>query len=86
VLHADDPLGSVARRSNPAVGSADERGHHLEAPLRHVRGLAPEVGQPEVDVELQEVDAGGRRTWFERDLVGRTLRDTFVGATTLRAR
>ena len=40
-----------------AVRSPDERGHDLEAPLRDVDGLAPEVGQAEVDVELEEVDA-----------------------------
>ena len=31
----------------------------LEVPLGHLARLAPEVGEPEVDVELEQVDAGG---------------------------
>ena len=41
-----------------AVGRPHERGHDLEVPFGYVRGLAPEVGEPEVDVELEQVDAG----------------------------
>src|SRR5438132_12302701 len=39
-----------------AVGRAHEGGHDLEIPVADVRGFAPEVGKPEVDVELQQVD------------------------------
>ena len=42
-----------------AVRGAHERGDHLEVPLRDLGGLAPEVGQTQVDVELEQVDAGG---------------------------
>jgi hypothetical protein len=42
-----------------AVGGPHERGDDVEVPLRDVGGLAPEVGQAEVDVELEEVDSGG---------------------------
>jgi hypothetical protein len=42
-----------------AVGGANERGDDLEIPLRDVGGLAPEIGQAKVDVELEEIDAGG---------------------------
>src|ERR1041384_490533 len=41
------------------VGGAHEGGDHLEVPLGDVAGLAPEIGEPEVDVELEEVDARG---------------------------
>ena len=41
-----------------AVGGAHERGDDVEVPLGDVCGFAPEVGEPEVDVQLQEVDAG----------------------------
>jgi hypothetical protein len=41
-----------------SVGRPHERSHDLEVPLRDVARLAPEVGEPEVDVELQEIDAG----------------------------
>ena len=39
-----------------AVCSANERCDDLEAPVRHVDRLAPEVGEPEVDVELEQID------------------------------
>src|SRR5690349_12655116 len=42
-----------------SVGGAHEGGDHLEVPLGDVGGLAPEVGEPEVDVELEKVDARG---------------------------
>src|SRR4051812_46068893 len=42
-----------------AVGGPHERGDHVEVPLGDVGGLAPEIGQAQVDVELEEVDAGG---------------------------
>src|SRR5688500_15700383 len=42
-----------------AVGGAHERGDDFEVPLGHLARLAPEVGEPEVDVELEQVDAGG---------------------------
>ena len=41
-----------------AVRGADERGDDLEVPLRYVGGFTPEVGQAEVDVELEKIDAG----------------------------
>ena len=41
-----------------AVGGAHERRHDLEVPLGDLVRLAPEVGEPEVDVELEQVDAG----------------------------
>ena len=39
-----------------AVGGAHERGDDVERPLADARGLAPEVGEPQVDVELEQVD------------------------------
>src|SRR5436305_1863515 len=42
-----------------AVRGAHERGDDVEIPLRDLAGLAPEVGQAEVDVELEQIDAGG---------------------------
>src|SRR5262249_50802102 len=41
-----------------AVRRAHERGHNLEIPLGDVVRLAPEIGEPEVDVELEQLDAG----------------------------
>ena len=41
-----------------AVGRAHERGDDLDVPLGDLVRLAPEVGEPEVDVELEELDAG----------------------------
>src|SRR5262245_459680 len=41
-----------------AVGGAHEGGHDLQVPLRDVGRLPPEVGQAEVDVELEQIDAG----------------------------
>ena len=43
-----------------AVRSAQEGGDDFEIPLRHVERLAPEVGEAEVDVELEQVDSDGR--------------------------
>src|SRR5438552_11198860 len=42
-----------------AVGGPDEGGHDVEVPVRHLEGLPPQVGEAEVDVELEEVDPGG---------------------------
>src|SRR5689334_16675704 len=42
-----------------AVGGAHEGGDDLEVPLRYLACLAPEVGEAEIDVELEEVDPGG---------------------------
>jgi hypothetical protein len=42
-----------------AVGRAHERAHDLDVPLRDLTCLAPEVGETEIDVELEEIDA----TW-----------------------
>ncbi len=41
------------------VRRPQERGDDVEIPVRHVEGLAPEVGEAEVDVELEKVDPGG---------------------------
>ena len=38
------------------VGGAHERGDDLEVPLGDLGRLRPEVGEPEVDVELEELD------------------------------
>src|SRR4051794_25731026 len=56
-----------------AVGGADERGDDVEVPLADLRRLAPEIGQPEVDVELQQVDPGRslRHVRKRRRAVGR---------------
>ena len=40
-----------------AVRSTDESRDDLEAPVGDVDGLAPEVGEPKVDVELEQVDS-----------------------------
>ena len=40
-----------------SVGSAHERRDDLDVPLVDLGGLPPEVGQAEVDVELEQVDA-----------------------------
>src|SRR5262245_32280642 len=42
-----------------AVGGADEGRNHVELPFADLVRLAPEVGEAKVDVELQQVDAGG---------------------------
>src|SRR5438552_16032065 len=41
-----------------AVSGAHERRDDLEVPVGDLGGLAPEIGEPEVDVELEQVDAG----------------------------
>src|SRR5581483_6588253 len=51
-----------------AVGGAHERGDDLEVPLGHVGGLAPEVGEAKVDVQLEQVDPG--RTWHALSVRG----------------
>src|ERR671936_1711668 len=40
-----------------AVGRAHERRDDLEVPLADVGRLPPEVGKPEVDVQLEQIDA-----------------------------
>jgi hypothetical protein len=40
-----------------AVSGTEKRGDDLEVPFLHPAGLAPEVGEPEVDVQLEELDA-----------------------------
>src|SRR5215218_6346198 len=40
-----------------AVGRAHERRDHLEVPFADVGRLPPEVGEPEVDVELEQIDS-----------------------------
>src|SRR5919202_6616977 len=42
-----------------AVGGAHERGYDLDVPLGDVAGLPPQVGETQVDVQLEQVDAGG---------------------------
>ena len=57
-----------------AIGGPHERGDDVEVPFADVGGLAPELGEAEVDVQLKEVDA--RRVICHcvhaRDRVGRT--------------
>jgi hypothetical protein len=45
-----------------AVGGPHERGDDVEVPILDVGCLPPEVGETEVDVELEEVDPG-RSLW-----------------------
>src|SRR5262245_47889133 len=42
-----------------AVGRPHERGDDLEVPLGDLAGLAPEVGEAKVDIELEQVDPRG---------------------------
>src|SRR4029079_17364362 len=42
-----------------AVSGPHEGGDDLEVPFRDIGSLAPEVGEAEVDVELEQVDARG---------------------------
>jgi hypothetical protein len=39
-----------------AVGGAHEGGDDLEVPVGDVRRLPPEIGEAEVDVELEQID------------------------------
>ena len=59
-----------------AVRGAHEGGDDLEVPLVDLAGLPPEVGEPEVDVELEQLDAGRALCHAEkrRKPVGRHLR------------
>ena len=57
-----------------AVGGPHERGDDVEVPILDVGCLPPEVGETEVDVELEEVDPG-RSLWHAekpRTPVGRS--------------
>ncbi len=68
-----------------AVGGAHEGRDDLQRPLLDPRGLAPEIGQPEVDVELEQVDAGrafGHRASVESPPDGAPSR--FAGPVTRR--
>ena len=40
-----------------AVRGAHERRHDVEVPVGDLTGFAPEVGQPEIDVQLEQIDA-----------------------------
>ena len=40
-----------------AVGRAHEGGDDIEIPFADVGGFAPEVGEPEVDIQLEQVDS-----------------------------
>ena len=40
-----------------AVGGPHERGDDLEVPVVHVAGLRPEVGEADVDIQLEQLDA-----------------------------
>ena len=40
-----------------AVGSPHERGDDVKRPLFDTGSLAPEIGKPQIDVELEQVDA-----------------------------
>ena len=39
------------------VGGPHEGRHDVEIPFRDLAGFSPEVGEAEVDIELQQVDA-----------------------------
>ncbi len=39
-----------------SVGSAHEGRHDVEVPFRDLSGFSPEIREPEVDVELQQID------------------------------
>src|SRR5581483_9737283 len=58
VLEAERARGVLGERVAVAlaVGGAHEGGDDLDVPLGHLARLAPEVGEAEVDVELEEVD------------------------------
>ena len=65
-----------------AVCSAHERGDDLEVPLRDVARLTPEVGKANVDVQLEELDAGGSLSHAEKGSKGvgrRSDNDEFWG-------
>src|SRR5258706_3553421 len=66
-------LGQGVAVALPVRGPHEGR-DHVEVPLGDVRSLAPEVGEAEVDVELEEVDPGGLlRHWeYGKKRVGRT--------------
>src|SRR5579864_4605776 len=58
-----------------AVRGPHEGGHDVEAPFGDLAGLAPEIGQAQVDVELEQVDPGRglghvqkRRNWVGRHM------------------
>ena len=57
-----------------AVGGAHEGADDFEVPVADVAGFAPQVGDPDVDVELEEVDAGwaSGHAKKRRNGVGRT--------------
>ena len=38
------------------VRGAHERRHDVEVPLRDFPSLSPEIGQAEIDVELEQID------------------------------
>jgi len=40
-----------------AVGRAEEGRDDFEVPLGDVGGLAPEVGEAEIDIELEKIEA-----------------------------
>jgi hypothetical protein len=60
VIPAEAPRRVLGERVAVAlpVGGAEEGGDHLEIPLAHAAGLAPEIGEPQVDVQLQQVYPG----------------------------
>jgi len=41
------------------VSRANERGDDLEVPVVHVDSFTPEIREADVDVELEQIDAGG---------------------------
>ena len=77
VLGAEGAGGILGERVavSLAVRRAHERRDDLEVPFVDVGRLAPEVGQAEVDIELEQVDACGLKHVFERtDPIGRHRR------------
>jgi len=61
VVEAERPGSVLGERVAVAfaVGGAHKSGCDLEIPLADLRRLAPQLGQPKVDIELEQVDAAG---------------------------
>ena len=58
MLHAELTGGLLGERIAIAlpVCRANEGSDHFEIPLGHIDGLAPEIRDAEVDVELEQID------------------------------
>src|SRR5262245_5291054 len=64
------------------VGGAHEGRNDLEVPLVDLGGFTPEIGDPEVDVELEQVDAGWalRHGKKRRQAIGRRSAERYSPA------